>query len=503
MRMFSQKTALLLWLSALLVTGFLSTSVLSYLVSTKAVRRGITDQALPLTGDNVYSEIQKDIVRPIFISSQMAHNTFLRDWLVAGETDQLKLLRYLKQIKQEHNSITAFLISEKTRRYYYTDGILTTIREGDPRDKWFFRVRSMQKPFETNVDRDTATQGTITIFINYRVLDYRGQFIGVTGVGLAMDNIKQILETAEKRFNRRIYFVDKTGAIVLASTLTHSSAQSIHQQPGIRQIAAQILKGSTKPLSLNYHLPEQGWSATNIQVNARYIPELDWHLLVEQDESDAINPLRAVLLVNLAVSSIATVLILLLILPRLHLYQKQLEKAATTDALTGLINRQAFDLLFSEYLQDAVRTETEFAAVMFDIDHFKQINDHYGHLAGDGVIKEIARLTKASVRMNDLIARWGGEEFIVLLKDCGLEQAQQVAEKMRSAVQNYDFELKHDRDPATVTTTITTTVTATVTISLGVTCYIRPETPESFFTRTDQALYLAKQQGRNRIETKI
>jgi diguanylate cyclase (GGDEF)-like protein len=481
-----KKPYFLFWLSTILITGFLSTSVLSYLVSAKSIRQSITDQALPLTSDNVYSEIQKDIVRPIFISSQMAHNTFLRDWLINGEQDLSAITRYLKQVKQEHNTITAFLISEKTRKYYYPLGVLQTISEADPLDKWFFRVRSLKEPFETNVDPDIANHNTTTIFINYRMLDYSGKFIGVTGVGLTFDNMKQVVESHEKRFNRRIYFVNKTGAIVLASTSTQASAKSIHELPGIAQITDRILGGSTTPLSLDYKLDGKGIGNSTIQVNSRYIPELGWYLIVEQDESEAIKPLRTVLLVNLAVSAIATVLVLLLILPRAHLYQKELEKAATIDGLTGLINRQAFDLLFSNYLKGALRTNVTFSSAMFDIDNFKHINDSYGHLTGDTVIKKVAEIAKNSVRHNDFIARWGGEEFIVLLKDCGLEEAKQVAEKVRSAIENHNFGLGNDH--------------AIVTISLGVAAYIHNETPESFFTRTDKALYLAKEKGRNRLE---
>jgi diguanylate cyclase (GGDEF)-like protein len=489
MNVLSKQKHLLFWISAILVTGFLSTSVLSYLVSSRSIRESITDQALPLTGDNVYSEIQKDIVRPIFISSQMANNTFLRDWLIAGEKDISQVVRYLKQVKKEHGTITAFLISEKTRKYYYADGLLQTIRPDDPQDKWFFRVRSMKERFETNVDRDAANRNTMTIFINYRVLDYQGKFIGVAGVGLTLNNMKRIVQNHEKRFSRRIYFVNKTGAIILTSNSLQNPPQSIQQMPGIDAIAPQILKGSTKPLSLNYSLPNQGIGSSTIQLNSRYIPELNWYLLVEQDESDAIKPLQTMLLVNLLVSAIATVLILILILPTVHFYQRRLEKAATIDTLTGLINRQAFDLLFSEYRDYALRSNSTFSAVMFDIDHFKQINDRYGHLTGDAAIKKVAEIAKDSVRRQDFIARWGGEEFMVLLKDCEIAQAQIVAEKIRTAIANYDFKLDTNHSK--------------VTISLGVASYNLDETSESFFTRLDRALYRAKQSGRDRVEIEL
>ncbi len=336
--MFPHKTRLLLWLSLILIAGFLTTSILSYFVSLRAIRNSITDQALPLTGDNVYSDIQKDIVRPIFISSQMASNTFMRDWLIAGEPDQAQVVRYLQEVKKEHDTITAFVISEKTHNYYYADGLQQVISEDDPLDEWFFRVKEMTEPYETNVDPDAGNNDTLTVFINYRVLDYAGNFIGVTGVGLTLENVRNIIETAEKRFSRRIYFVDKTGKLALTGSSMDASAATLQEMPGIQQIAPQILSGDITPLRLDYRLPKRFGSST-VQVNSRFIPELNWYLVVEQDDSAALRPLRTVLFVNLAVSALATLLVLALTLPTIRRYQQRLEKAANTDVLTGLINR--------------------------------------------------------------------------------------------------------------------------------------------------------------------
>jgi diguanylate cyclase (GGDEF)-like protein len=482
-----KKTYLLFWLSGVLITGFLSTSILSYLISSRIIRRSITDQALPLTGDNVYSEIQKDIVRPIFISSQMANNIFLKDWIINGERDSDQLIRYLQQVKQEHKTITSFFISENTRKYYYADGLLKYIKAEDSRDRWFFRVRSLSEPFETNVDPDLGNRDTMTIFINYRILDYEGKFLGVTGVGLTLNNAKQIIETSEKRFNRRIYFVDHEGKIVLASPAM-ASLSDIRQMPGIRDIAPTILQGTIQPLSLNYRIPE-GWSHATTQVNSRYIPELKWFLIVEQNENDALKPLWTMLLVNLGMSTAATIVVLALIVPTVRMYQNKIEKVATTDALTGLLNRQACDRLLNQHLDLINRSQENLAAILFDIDHFKQINDRYGHLTGDAVLKTIAKISQGTLRHTDWIVRWGGEEFLVLLKDCSITQAAQVAEKLRQAIADYSFDLAADHQQ--------------VTISVGLGLYQSAESCDSFLHRIDQALYLAKQSGRNRVEQAV
>src|SRR5437868_4415166 len=93
-----KKYGLLVWLSLILIAGFVSTTVASFVVSRDAIQQSISEQTLPITGDNVYSEIQKDILRPVFVSSQMAHDTFLRDWIINGEEHKDQIVKYLKEI---------------------------------------------------------------------------------------------------------------------------------------------------------------------------------------------------------------------------------------------------------------------------------------------------------------------------------------------------------------------------------------------------------------------
>ena len=108
MRLLSIKYRLLILLT--LVAGFVATSLASYLASRNAIEHGIADQTLPLTGDNIYSEIQKDMLRPVFISSLMAHDTFVRDWILAGEANPAQIVRYLAEVKKKYGAITSFLV---------------------------------------------------------------------------------------------------------------------------------------------------------------------------------------------------------------------------------------------------------------------------------------------------------------------------------------------------------------------------------------------------------
>lgn len=486
MRLLSNKYRLLLLLTLILAAGFVATSLAGYLASRNAIEHGIADQTLPLTGDNIYSEIQKDMLRPVFISSLMAHDTFVRDWILAGENDNKQIVRYLAEVKKKYGAITSFLISDKTSKYYYAEGTLKSVSPKAERDIWYYRVRDMKNAdYETNVDIDMANRDSMTIFINHRVYDYDGRFIGATGVGLTLATMSHIIDRYQARFHRNIYFVDAKGAVVLAGQTMrdgHAGQGNVRSLPGVRDIAGQILNQQTEPTHLSYHLNQ-----AHILVNSRHIPELGWYLVVEQNVSDDVKSVQGVFILNLAISFGVTLLVLLLTLLTVNRYQQRIERIASTDALTGLLNRKSLELLFQRAMLLSKRTAQPMSAILFDIDFFKRVNDTHGHLCGDKVIVGVAGLARATVRESDAITRWGGEEYLVLLNNCSLAQAAQVAEQLRAAIASHDFGLPAPQLP--------------VTISLGVAEYRQDESESAFFSRADSALYQAKHGGRNRVET--
>ncbi|MFZ6875227.1 sensor domain-containing diguanylate cyclase [Undibacterium sp. Di27W] len=480
-----KKYGLLLWLSLILIAGFVSTTVASFVVSRDAIQQGISEQTLPITGDNVYSEIQKDILRPVFVSSQMAHDTFLRDWIINGEEDKDQIVKYLKEIKQKNRAISSFLVSDQSHNYYHADGVLKTISDTEPRDQWFFRVRSLKSDYETNVDADMANRDTMTIFINYRILDYSGKFIGVTGIGMTLDTMKTLIDNYQTRFHRNIFFVDQKGNIALAGNNMKKIRSNLNEMPGLASLSQQILANRK---SESQHLEYKADNET-ILVNARFIPELGWHLLVEQEIGGEIKPLHNIFLINIAISAGITLVILTILLLTVRRYQRRLEKSASTDTLTNLLNRQAFDFVFQQALLDSERSRQPMCVVLLDIDFFKKVNDKQGHLVGDHVLKEIALISKRSLRESDIICRWGGEEFLVLLKNCTLEKATSIAENLRNTIANNDFSR----------TTDLTRTRLSITVSMGVAECKDKESETSVFERADLALYQAKENGRNSV----
>jgi len=466
-------------LCCLLTAGFLGSSIFSYLVSTRVIRQSISNEQLPLTGDNVYSELQKDIIRPIHISADMAHNTFLRDWLLSGETDTAEITRYLAEVKRNNNTVTAFLVSEGSGKYYHYDGFLKVVQEVDPRDRWYFRVRDLDQAYETNVDPDLANEDETTVFINYRVLDFNGDFIGVAGVGLTLQNVQSKIDFYEERFNSKVYFVDDTGRITLSSSAAALKGDSILGSTGIGTIVDQVLSSTDG----EKHLAYEAQDGSSVQVNVRFVPELNWYLVLEKNDSVAVGPFRSILKLNLAASALAALIILGIIIPVFRTHHRKLHTAAFTDSLTGLLNRQGINSLYESNLNTAISEGRNYSVVYFDIDNFKSINDTYGHAAGDSVLKTIAGTASSVLRKQDLIARWGGEEFVAWLPDCDLDEANEIAERIRASIEKHEFQIFEQ----------------SVTVSLGVAERSSHEPLDQVLYQADTALYAAKSRGKNCI----
>ena len=310
----NQKRQLILQLSLLLIVGFLSTSLVSYFISRASLRGQIASTALPLTSDTVYSEIQRDLLRPILISSVMANDAFLRDWALNGEKDEDLIAKYLKEIMEKYGMFTSFFVSEATRTYYHADGILKRVRPNEERDAWYFRVREMDSDYEINVDPDMANKDTMTIFINHRVLDYHGNFIGATGVGLTSDFVTALIESYRLKYGRNIYFVGDDGTVMLRGTAESDDAGHIRDMDGISALADEIL--SMEGTALSYSK-----AGKTFLLNTRYIPELKWYLLVEQAEEPVIEGIHSALILNIVLCALITAVAILLTTLTINVYE--------------------------------------------------------------------------------------------------------------------------------------------------------------------------------------
>jgi len=169
---------------------------------------------------------------------------------------------------------------------------------------------------------------------------------------------------------------------------------------------------------------------------------------------------------------------------RVFLNHEQLERLAVTDKLTGLYNRTKLDDLLQYELDRSQRFGHSFGMVIMDIDHFKNINDSYGHQVGDEILMTLASLIKEHLRSTDKAIRWGGEEFIIIYLETTIDDVLGLAEELRLKIEKHRFE-----------------TVGSVTASFGATRYEKGDTISSIIKRADKALYMAKSCGRNRVES--
>jgi len=165
-------------------------------------------------------------------------------------------------------------------------------------------------------------------------------------------------------------------------------------------------------------------------------------------------------------------------------HKNELETKAYLDSLTKIYNRTYFEQQYIKDIDACIENGSNLCLVMLDIDKFKDINDTYGHIKGDEILRQLAKVIKQNIRKNDIFARWGGEEFIIIVKDTILKDVLKLTEHLREGIEKFTFidNIK-------------------VTCSFGVAEFNKKDTSKDFMQKVDNLLYLAKQNGRNRIES--
>jgi len=173
------------------------------------------------------------------------------------------------------------------------------------------------------------------------------------------------------------------------------------------------------------------------------------------------------------------------VIKKINFMYTRTKQMSVMDSLTGLYNRRHFESNLEREFLRAQRYNNKLSLALIDIDYFKNINDKYGHSCGDYVIKEVAYLALHTIRMTDMIFRYGGEEFTVILTETPLESALIPLERLRESIENHNFKFRGQE--------------IKVTISIGATSDTSVETFWQMFDAADRALYNAKENGRNKI----
>lgn len=462
--------------SLLMVLSF-SMSFINYFISLESTQKQLQTRSLPLTTDNIYTEIQKHVIEPNLVASMMAEDTFLKEWLIHREESDESIKAYLEAIKNKYGMLTAFLASQKTQNYYTAKGFVEQMSEDNPTNRWYYDFKDSPLKNEINLDYNKHIDNSMIMFINHKIFDNNYHIIGATGVGFKISYIDEMLKRFRLEYSFKVYFINDKGELILYER-DFNKIQNINES---KELSAQ----KDKIINKEGGVVEIYKDAEKYLINVKYIAELDLYLIVEAQVSTFTAEVKRIFYINLLLSFLVTLFVTLVILKTISVYSKKLEYIASYDALTNLPNRRSFNIDFKKIFLLKSRQDSELSLLFFDIDNFKTINDTLGHQVGDEVLKRFAEIIKLSVRQTDLVARWGGEEFIIAFIDSSLEDSKLIAQKIRASI---------EQDKA-----LQKLVGHSVTASFGLIRVAKEDTIDSAMNRVDSAMYQAKKEGKNRV----
>jgi len=319
-----------------------------------------------------------------------------------------------------------------------------------------------------------------------------GRIVGVTVLTKSLE----LFEVDLRHYDRPYFFIDPQGVVVMTNRPDALHRTLWPLPPDTKaSVSREIGKLDDRPM-LDHEVVDGTWATVDSErnyVRRRFAEHSQWSLVILKPTRE----IFATRFLGIVITLLVTIMTLIYLLGkgrwvrddvladnriRMQELTQDLGAKASTDALTGLHNRLSFDQMLAGEMVRSERYGTPLSLILCDIDHFKRVNDTFGHLAGDKVLVQLARFVPNLIRKTDFFARWGGEEFIILAPGSGGPMAFQAAEKLRDAISQVTFE-----------------DVGTVTCSFGVAQWAPGESAAEFIVRADEGLYQAKANGRNQV----
>lgn len=481
-------------LSVAVLVGFLVLTGFNALQEGQRKRDFIRDYELPALGMAVEASLDRTAAAYHRVGEDLLRYGFLRDWILGGEQDEDELRAFLENVRSRFDMMDASIVSDRSETYYGTDGrTLALSPENRERDGWYYLYRDSL--MTTNIDAWYYPEtGQIGMWVNVPILDDDGTFLGITGGGIDAEEFSETLHAYGQLPGVNVYLARTDGQLVYATDKNLLAAPMNKNQlwdhsltEGLEGTANgpeyRVLQPSGMLGPILWTSFSEGWNTylvlekTGESVAGRVQETMRSSLLA--------GGLLAVTLYGISLS------IILAARKKIEEQTRRLEDLASKDPLTGLHNRIYFSRIMEREVARIGRTGEESCLLLLDIDNFKRINDSFGHPCGDAVLSTIASVVRSQLRNTDDVARFGGEEFAILLPGTTLDGAHSVADKIRSAIQCCCF----DGLPPSLC----------VTASIGIAALNGDQglSLELAYQEADRALYRAKELGRNRIELAV
>lgn len=422
------------------------------------------------------SLVVEQLMQPLHVSETLGRAKELQDLMSSQDIDEAAMFAMLKRLESEFG-LSFFVASERTRMQYNSDGSKLELIEGEV--SWYFKYKDTPE----NAIADIGKWENAHFYIDIKIFDEEQQFLGFFGIGKSLASFINIFEIYQREYGYDFIFVDQQKDITLSSDPSLLARDSTFQNLADLDWVKQAAPNGLNSTSLNNTLisiAENDFLVAEIGIDP-----FDWTMYILTPLSDRQAAVSRTFIISVVSLLVLVFALFLLIYNLLYYFKREMQKNVQTDPLTQLPNRNKVELRYAEMLD----RKHSVSLLLVDIDHFKAVNDTHGHNAGDNVLRQVANMLQSELRDEDIIGRWGGEEFVILLADTSPEQAFEVAQKLRERLASM--------------TASTGSLSLKVTASFGVS-HTEVERPlVDILARADDALYQAKREGRNMVKMRL
>jgi len=427
----------------------------------------------------LFSLINSEIIRPLTVSQYMASDPFLLDYIEQEKIDKKVIFNYITSVSTQFNTMS-FIAIEKHLLLIDSNNKTTSLSGKEA--EWYHRLKVIDKTEFT----DFGDAENPHLFFDVKMFNKQQEFLGFIGLAIDLDYFATKFAKFKKDYGFELYFVDSNNDVTLSSeqimeTMSHHRKDlvtNISELPWYQQYQNEYQSntGSSQDFF--------DYSSNELIISQMPLKELNWRVFIIAPPITEQSVYWQLFMQNLIIFLVVSLGLYYLFTLCISNFRSDLVKDSETDYLTQLPNRSFIHWRFSQLNKEYDHV----SVVIADIDNFKILNDTYGHLFGDDVLKVIATKLSENLRAIDLAGRWGGEEFILILPDTNASQAQEIINRIRSNIANIPF------------TTSSTSKEFNVTVSFGISdSNLTGISLEEILAKADKALYSAKANGRNQV----
>ncbi len=296
----------------LILLAFLVISLFNYQNEKIAIEHQIMQEEVPILIDNINALVQKELNLPITITNITAKNPLILKWLESGEVNNQDIIAYFKMLKKDANIKVVNLISDKTKKFYNDYGAVKMVKTTEPRDLWYFNFKKSNKEKEFNIG--ITNLDSMVFFVNYRIENEKKEFLGVTGVGLGLNQLVKNILSKQIGKQGNVFLIDQNGFIKVHKNpeLIHKNKfdnedKNINKLPYIQQIAKEIL--TSKKTQFSYYKNNE-----KIIVHTKFIAEFNWYLVIEVSENEMLAPIFTLFIENIIWGFVVTIVIIIFLI---------------------------------------------------------------------------------------------------------------------------------------------------------------------------------------------